>query len=184
VATELYDIPVKKIDGESTTLSAYKGKVLLVVNVASKCGLTPQYTALENLYQGKRASGLEILGFPANNFRGQEPGTDDEIKDFCSTNYDVHFPLFSKVSVLGDDQHPLYKQLTASQPGATGDGPMRERLKGYGITPSNPGEVLWNFEKFLVGRDGKVVERFAPDVAPDDPRLLAAIDAELAKKAH
>lgn len=182
--TALYDIPVKKIDSESTTLNSYKGKVLLVVNVASKCGLTPQYTALEKLYQGKRADGFEILGFPANNFKGQEPGSDAEIQDFCSTNYDVHFPLFSKISVVGDDQHPLYKQLTASQPAATGDGPMRERLKGYGITPSKEGDVLWNFEKFLVSRDGKVVGRFAPDVTPDDPRLVAAIDAELAKKSH
>lgn len=178
----LYDIPVKKIDGESTTLGSYKGKVLLVVNVASKCGLTPQYTALEQLYQGKHADGFEILGFPANNFKGQEPGTEAEIQSFCKTNYDVHFPLFSKVSVLGSDQHPLYKELTASQPKATGDGPMRERLQGYGIEPSKGADVVWNFEKFLVSRDGKVVGRFAPDITPDDPRLVAAIDAELAKK--
>lgn len=182
MATTLYDIPVKTIDGANATLSPYKGKVLMVVNVASKCGLTPQYTALEQLYQSKHSNGFEILGFPANNFRGQEPGTDNEIKDFCSTNYDVHFPLFSKISVEGDDKHPLYKQLTTSQPIATGEGPMRERLKGYGITPTKEGEVLWNFEKFLVSRDGKVVGRFSPDVTPDDPRLVAAIDAELAKK--
>lgn len=182
MAAALYDIPVKKIDGAAGTLSPYKGKVLLVVNVASKCGLTPQYTALEKLYQSKRAAGLEILGFPANNFKGQEPGTDAEIQSFCSTSYDVHFPLFSKISVLGGDQHPLYKQLTAAQPSATGEGPMRERLKGYGIETSQGNDVLWNFEKFLVSRDGKVVGRFAPDVTPDDPRLVAAIDAELAKK--
>lgn len=179
MTTALHDIPLKQIDGASTTLSRYKGKVLLIVNVASACGLTPQYTALEKLYQDKRATGLDVLGFPANNFGGQEPGTDSEIKEFCSTRYDVHFPLFSKISVVGNDQHPLYSKLIAAQPTATGAGPMRERLKGYGIQPKNETDVLWNFEKFLVSRDGKVVGRFAPDIAPDDPRLLAAIDAEL-----
>jgi glutathione peroxidase len=177
----LYEIPLKQIDGTPSNLGSYKGKVLLVVNVASKCGLTPQYTELEKLYQSKQGKGLEVLGFPANNFKGQEPGTEAEIKDFCSTNYDVHFPLFSKISVLGSDQHPLYSTLVAAQPAATGEGPMRERLKGYGADPQNKTDVLWNFEKFLVSRDGKVVGRFSPDVTPDDPRLVAAIDAELAK---
>jgi glutathione peroxidase len=135
------------------------------------------------LYQGKRASGLEVLGFPANNFKGQEPGSDSEISNFCSVNYDVHFPLFSKISVLGEDRHPLYAQLTAAQPAAIGDGPFRERLKGYGVNPENPVDVLWNFEKFLLSRKGEVVARFAPDVAADDPRLVSAIDAELAKPA-
>ena len=181
MTASLYDIPLKKIDGADGSLANYGGKVLLVVNVASKCGLTPQYQGLESLYQNKHAAGLEVLGFPANNFKGQEPGTDDEIRDFCSTNYDVHFPLYSKISVLGDDQHPLYTRLTAAQPAAIGDGPFRERLKGYGVNPTNPADVLWNFEKFLVSRQGKVVARFAPDVAADDPRLLSAIDAELAK---
>ena len=182
MASPLYQIPVKQIDGSNTNLAPYQGKVLLVVNVASKCGLTPQYTGLEKLYQDKRAKGLEVLGFPANNFMGQEPGTDDEIKDFCSTNYDVHFPLFSKISVVGSDQHPLYGHLVAAQPEVTGEGGMRERLKGYGITPTEKPNVVWNFEKFLVSRDGKVVGRFAPDITPDDPRLAAAIDAELAKQ--
>ncbi len=177
----LYEIPLKQIDGMPSNLGRYKGKVLLVVNVASKCGLTPQYTELEKLYQSKQGKGLEVLGFPANNFKGQEPGTEAEIKDFCSTSYDVHFPLFSKLSVLGSDQHPLYSKLVAAQPAATGEGPMRERLKGYGVDPTNKTDVLWNFEKFLVSRDGKVVGRFSPDVTPDDPRLIAAIDAELAK---
>ncbi len=181
MTTSLYDIPLKQIDGAAGSLAKYGGKVLLVVNVASKCGLTPQYTGLESLYQSKRAAGLEVLGFPANNFKGQEPGSDAEIRDFCSTSYDVHFPLFSKISVLGEDQHPLYAQLTAAQPAAVGDGPFRERLKGYGVNPENPADVLWNFEKFLVSRQGEVVARFAPDVAADDPRLVAAIDAELAK---
>ena len=111
MAQALYDIALKSIDGQATSLAAYRGKVLLVVNVASKCGLTPQYSGLEKLYQDKRAHGLEVLGCPANNFKGQEPGTDDEIASFCATGYDVHFPLFSKISVLGEDQHPLYAQL-------------------------------------------------------------------------
>jgi glutathione peroxidase len=180
----LYDIPLQRIDGTSTTLSPFKGKVLLIVNVASKCGLTPQYTGLEKLYQSKRLSGLEVLGFPANNFMGQEPGTDAEIRSFCSTAYDVHFPLFSKISVVGSDQHPLYTKLIAAQPAATGEGAMRAKLAAHGISAQSKTDVLWNFEKFLVGRDGKVVARFAPDIAPDDPRLVAAIDAELAKTVH
>ncbi|PWR20065.1 glutathione peroxidase [Zavarzinia compransoris] len=179
----LFDIPVTRIDGAEGTLAPFAGKVLLIVNVASKCGLTPQYAGLEALYQAKKDAGLEILGFPANNFLGQEPGTDAEIQDFCSTSFDVHFPLFSKISVLGDDQHPLYGFLTAAQPAATGDGPFRERLKGFGIERDAPPAVLWNFEKFLIGRDGKVAGRFAPDIAADDPRLTAAIDAALAKAA-
>lgn len=177
----LYDISLKQIDGTSGSLAAYRGKVLLLVNVASKCGLTPQYGALESLYQSKRAEGLEVLGFPANNFKGQEPGSDADIREFCSTSYDVHFPLFSKISVLGEDQHPLYAELTTAQPEAIGDGPFRERLKGYGIKPEKPIDVLWNFEKFLVSRRGQVVARFAPDVTPDDSRLVSAVDAELAK---
>ena len=176
----LHDIPVNRIDGAPSSLGAYAGKVLLVVNVASKCGLTPQYAGLEKLYEDKRAQGLEVLGFPANDFGSQEPGTDAEISDFCSLTYDVKFPMFSKISVLGAGQHPLYAALTAAQPSATGDGPFRERLKGYGISPANPVDVLWNFEKFLVGRDGKVIARFAPDITADDPRLVAAIDDALA----
>jgi glutathione peroxidase len=181
VTTSLYDIPLKQIDGTAGNLAAYRGKVLLLVNVASKCGLTPQYEGLEDLYQSKRAAGLEVVGFPANDFKGQEPGSDAEIREFCSTSYDVHFPLFSKISVLGEDQHPLYAELTAAQPAAIGDGPFRERLKGYGVNPENPNDVLWNFEKFLVNRQGRVMARFAPDVTADDSRLVSAVDAELAK---
>lgn len=118
---------------------------------------------------------------PANNFKGQEPGSDEEIQSFCSTEYNVQFPLYSKISVLGDDQHPLYAELTAAQPQAIGEGPFRERLKGFGIQPTDPKEVLWNFEKFLVNRQGEVVARFSPDVTADDPRLLEAIEAELAR---
>jgi glutathione peroxidase len=179
----IYDIPLKTIDGTAGSLAQYRGKVLLIVNVASKCGLTPQYEGLEGLYQDKRDDGLEILGFPANNFAGQEPGTDSEIRDFCTLKFDVHFPLFSKISVLGEDRHPLYAALTAAQPDAIGEGPFRETLKGYGIHPANRVDVLWNFEKFLVDRQGRIVARFAPDVTADDPRLIAAIDAELAKAA-
>jgi glutathione peroxidase len=181
MTSTVYDIPVKKIDGASASLADYRGQVLLVVNVASKCGLTAQYTGLEALYQNKHAKGLQILGFPANNFKGQEPGSDAEISEFCSVNYDVHFPLFSKISVLGQDQHPLYAALTKAQPAATGEGPFREKLLGFGVNPDNKQDVLWNFEKFLISRTGEVVGRFSPDVTADDPRLLAAIDAELAK---
>ncbi|KVZ11881.1 glutathione peroxidase [Burkholderia stagnalis] len=183
MSSTLYDIPVNAIDGSPTSLRAFKGKVLLVVNVASKCGLTPQYEGLEALYEDKRERGLEVLGFPANNFKGQEPGTDAEIQAFCTGTFGVKFPLFSKISVVGGDQHPLYRTLTQAQPQATGDGPFRERLKGYGIEPNPAPDVLWNFEKFLVSRDGEVVARFAPNTASDDPALVAAIDAELAKGA-
>ena len=179
MSQNLYDIPLTSIEGTALTLQQFEGKVLLVVNVASRCGLTPQYEGLEKLYQDKRSQGLEVLGFPANNFKEQEPGSDEEIRAFCSTSYDVTFPLFSKISVVGGDQHPLYSSLTNSQPAATGDGPFRERLKSYGIEPNTAPDVLWNFEKFLVSRDGRVVGRFSPDIVSDDPRLVAAIDAEL-----
>ena len=175
----IQDVPLKRIDGAPATLADYQGKVLLVVNVASKCGLTKQYEGLEALYRDKQAAGLEVLGFPANNFKGQEPGSDEEIADFCSTTYDVTFPMFSKISVTGEDIHPLYQGLTAARPAATGDGAMRERLKGFGIETGGPSDVVWNFEKFLVGRDGEVVGRFAPDVTVDDPRVVEAIDAAL-----
>ena len=181
--TTIQNIPLSRIDGSSASLKDYDGKVLLVVNVASKCGLTPQYEGLEALYRQRRADGFEVLGFPANNFGGQEPGTDAEIASFCSLSYEVDFPLFSKISVQGGDQHPLYAELTARQPAAIGEGPFRERLKGYGIAADRPADVLWNFEKFLIGRNGEVVARFSPDVAADDARLLAAIDTELAKVA-
>ena len=179
MADTLYNIPLRTIDNQHTTLAPYKGKVLLIVNVASKCGLTPQYEGLEALYRQKHDDGLEILGFPANNFLGQEPGTEAEIADFCSLTYDVTFPMFSKISVVGTVKHPLYDILTEAQPEAVSAGPMRERLVKFGIPVSPPGEVLWNFEKFLVSRDGEVVERFAPDVEAGDPRLIASIEREL-----
>lgn len=181
--TAIQDIQLKRIDGGADTLAAHRGKVLLIVNVASKCGLTPQYEGLEKLFEAKRAQGLEILGFPANNFLSQEPGSDAEIADFCSTTYNVQFPMYSKISVAGADQHPLYTELTKAQPNAIGEGPHRARLEGFKI-PTNPApDVLWNFEKFVVARNGEVVARFAPDVTADDPRLVSVLDAELAKSA-
>ena len=182
MANELYEIPVKTIDGTDTNLGEYKDKVLLVVNVASKCGLTPQYEGLENLYENYREKGFEVLGFPANNFMGQEPGTEEEIKDFCDSNYNVQFPLFSKISVKGGDQHQLYHYLTETKPETdVNDGGLEEKLKGYGSQRSEPSEVLWNFEKFLIGKDGEIAARFAPDVTPDDERLTAKLEEELAK---
>ena len=184
MSTAIYDIPLQSITGEPTSLGDFKGKVLLVVNVASKCGLTPQYEGLEKLYELYRGQGLVITGFPANDFKQQEPGTNEEIQSFCSLNYDVQFPLFSKITVLGPEKHPLYTALEAAQPKATSlsEVPFREKLKGYGIEAQPEPEITWNFEKFLVSRDGEVVSRFAPDTQPDAPELIAAIESELAKK--
>lgn len=182
MTNKLYEIPVKTIEGEETNLSEYKDKVLLVVNVASKCGLTPQYEGLEKLYEKYRGRGFEILGFPANNFMEQEPGTNEEIKNFCSTNYNVQFPLFSKISVKGDDRHELYQYLTETKPETdVNDGDLEEKLKGYGSERSQPDEVLWNFEKFLIGKNGEIAARFAPDVTPEDERLRSKVEEELAK---
>jgi len=142
----VYDIPVKTIEGTETTLNHYQGKVLLVVNVASKCGLTPQYEGLQKLYQDKKAEGLEILGFPANNFLEQEPGSEAEIQEFCSVNYKVDFPLFAKISVAGEDKHPLYTTLTQAIPERIGEGPWWKDLVDYDLTPNQPPEVLWNFD--------------------------------------
>jgi glutathione peroxidase len=175
------DIEFRTMDGESGRLSDYAGAVVLVVNVASKCGLTPQYEGLQQLYTEKRARGFTVLAFPANNFGGQEPGADHEIAEFCSTNYSVTFPVMSKISVVGDDQHPLYAALTREAPAAPGKAEMREALRGHGMTPTEDPDVLWNFEKFLVAKDGRVVARFAPPVAPDSPVLVEAIDTELAR---
>jgi glutathione peroxidase len=183
MSASIYDIPVRKITGEEASLAEFKGKVLLVVNVASKCGLTPQYEGLEKVYEQYRGQGLVIAGFPANDFRAQEPGTSEEIQSFCSLNYGIQFPLFDKITVVGDGKHPLYSALIAAQPQAVNlaEVPFREKLKGYGIDPNPEPEVLWNFEKFLVSRSGAVVERFAPDTQPDAPAMVAAIEAELAK---
>ncbi len=154
--------------------------MLLLVNVASKCGLTPQYAALESLHRRYVDRGLRVLAFPANDFRGQEPGSNDEILEFCRTSYDVTFPVFAKIGVTGPDKHELYAELTRAQGRAIGDPDAhRQRQREYGITPTEEPEILWNFEKFLVGRDGRVAARFSPRVEPDAPELIAALEAEL-----
>jgi glutathione peroxidase len=173
MATSIYDIPLKRIDGTPATLGAYKGDVLLIVNVASKCGLTPQYDGLETLYKEKHVEGLDVLGFPCNQFGGQEPGTEGEIAEFCRLTYGVEFPMFAKLDVKGPDQHPLYTALTEAQP---------QRTLSPRVANPKPaeGDVRWNFEKFLVARDGRVIGRFDPNVTPEDPVLTGAIEAALA----
>jgi glutathione peroxidase len=155
---------MKDIDGKDVNLAQYAGKVILIVNVASKCGNTPQYAALESAYQQYKDKGFVILGFPANNFGEQEPGSNEEIKQFCTGKYDVTFPMFSKISVKGDDIAPLYKHLTSLD-----------------TKPAPKGDITWNFEKFLIGRDGTVVARFSPRTKPNDPQIVAAVEAALAK---
>ena len=162
--TTIHDFELKTIDGKAQKLSAWQGKVLLVVNVASKCGLTPQYQGLEALYEEKKDAGFAVLGFPCNQFGGQEPGSDADVAAFCSTTYGVSFPLFSKLEVNGKGRAPLYAWLTA------------EKTK-----PDGPGDIAWNFAKFVIGKDGRVKARFNPRVAPDDPALRAAIDSALAE---
>lgn len=178
--TDIQSIPLTRIDGTPAQLADYDGKVLLIVNVASKCGLTPQYEGLEALYRAKNGEGLEILGFPANNFKGQEPGTEEEIAAFCSLTYDVTFPMFSKVSVKGGDQHPLYKALTEAQPEPAGAGAFRKRMVDSGLGPEKPEDVLWNFEKFLVSREGQVIGRYSPNMPVTDPVIAQDIDKALA----
>jgi glutathione peroxidase len=160
---KLYDIPLKDINGKDAALKDYKGKVLLIVNVASKCGFTPQYKGLEALHQKYKDKGLAVLGFPCNDFGSQEPGTNEEIKEFCSSKYSVTFPLFDKLHVKGAEQHPLYAELSG---------------KGSPF----PGDVKWNFGKFLVSRDGKILKRFDSKTAPDSPELIAAVEAALSVK--
>jgi len=162
-ADSLYDIPLKDIDGKDTSLKPYQGKVLLIVNVASKCGFTPQYTALEALYQKYKDQGLVVLGFPCNQFGGQEPGTDTEIKQFCTSKYNVTFPMFDKIEVNGTGRNPLYEQLA-------------------GKSSPFPGNIGWNFTKFLISRDGKILKRFNSPVKPDAPEVAKAIEAALAAK--
>ena len=180
--TDIQNIPLKTIKGTDASLADYAGKVVLVVNVASKCGLTPQYEGVERLYAEYREKGLVVAGFPANDFGAQEPGSNEDIATFCTTNFGVDFPMFEKIVVTGPDKHPLYAALTSAAPDAQGEGgAFREKLIGYGITPGDAPEVLWNFEKFLIGKDGAVKARFAPTTAPDDPALVAAIDKELSE---
>jgi glutathione peroxidase len=179
----IQSIPVRRITGEETTLNEHNGKVVLIVNVASKCGLTPQYEALESLYRQYRDKGFVIAGFPCNDFKGQEPGTHEEIQSFCTLNFGVDFPLYEKITVVGEGRHPLYSALIAAQPKAisTSKTPYAEELQGYGIQTNPEPEVLWNFEKFIVSRNGSVAARFAPNTVPNDPALLEALEAELAK---
>jgi glutathione peroxidase len=162
-ADSLYDIPLKDIDGQATSLKPYAGKVLLIVNVASQCGYTPQYTALEADYQKYAGQGLVICGFPCNQFRSQEPGTDAEIKQFCTAKYQVTFPLFDKLEVNGENRHPLYVTLA-------------------GTNSPFAGDIHWNFTKFVVGRDGQIVARFDSKVKPDAAEMIKAIETALAAK--
>lgn len=176
----VHDFTARDIHGTDTSLGAYKGKWLLVVNVASKCGLTPQYSGLEALHRKYQSKGLTVLGFPCNQFAGQEPGTEAEIRQFCATNYDVSFPLFGKVDVNGDTAHPLFKHLRAAQPGSVAPGsPMYEHLQKTNPDSLKSDVVRWNFTKFLVDPQGKVAKRYEPDVPPEQieadlaPRLAA-----------
>jgi glutathione peroxidase len=162
-ADTLYSVPLKDIDGQPTSLKAYKGKVLLIVNVASKCGYTPQYTGLEALQEKYKDKGFSVLGFPCNQFGGQEPGTDEEIKQFCSSKYQVTFPLFDKIYVNGPNRHPLYTMLA-------------------GDASPFPGDIKWNFSKFLIGPDGKILKRFESKVKPDSAELVQAVEAALRGK--
>ena len=162
-AESIYDIKLKDIDGKDTTLAAYKGKVLLIVNVASKCGFTPQYKSLEATYQKYKDKGFAVLGFPCNQFGGQEPGTNEEIKQFCSSKYNVTFPLFDKIEVNGANRHPLYVTLA-------------------GEKSPFPGNIKWNFNKFLIGKDGQILKRFDSKATPDSPEVIEAVEAALAAK--
>lgn len=158
-ATSIYEFSMKDIDGKTVKLEDFKGKAVLIVNVASKCGNTPQYEGLEKIYKQYKDKGFVVLGFPANNFMGQEPGSEADIKQFCTLKYNVTFPMFSKISVKGDDIHPLYKYLTQA---------------------SNPtGDVRWNFGKFLIGKDGKIIARFDPKTLPESQEVTSAIESAL-----
>ena len=162
-ASALYDFKISSIDNQPVSLGDYQGKVLLMVNVASQCGYTPQYAGLEALYEKYKDKGLVVMGFPANNFGAQEPGTNEEIKTFCSRKYSVKFPMFSKISVKGGDEAPLYQYLTKT------------------ASPSVAGEIKWNFTKFLVDKQGNVISRFEPNVTPDSPEVTSAVEKALAK---
>jgi glutathione peroxidase len=181
MATAIEQIPLTTIDVKDSSLGAYAGQVRLVVNVASRCGLTPQYAGLEALHEKYADRGLAVLGFPANEFGAQEPGSDVEIREFCTASYGVRFPMFSKIIVKGVGQHPLYRALTTARSEArTLDGSgFRQKLIGYGIQVGEPKEILWNFEKFLIDRQGNVIERFSPDVPPDASIVVSAIEQAL-----
>lgn len=163
-AENLYDFTVQDINGEKVNLTDYKGKVLLIVNTASKCGFTPQYEGLQKIYEKYQDQDFVILGFPANNFMNQEPGTNDEIENFCQVNYGVTFPMFSKISVRGKNIHPLYKFLTNKN-----------------TNPEHSGKITWNFNKFLIDREGNIVDRFGSRTKPESKKLIAALEKELKK---
>ena len=176
----LFDLPLKTITGEDTSLAPFQGHVLLVVNTASKCGLTPQYEALEKLYGTYKHCGFEVLGFPANDFAGQEPGSNEDIQNFCTTKFNVTFPMFEKVVATGPEKADLYKLLIDAQPTAkVADPSFHDKLRGYGLTVNDAPELSWNFEKFLVNRKGEVVARFSPDTVPTDAVVIQAIEREL-----
>jgi glutathione peroxidase len=160
----VYDFNVKDINGNETVLNDYSGKVILMVNVASKCGYTYQYEGLEKIYEKYKDKGFVILGFPTNNFLGQEPGTNEQIKEFCTLTYGVSFPMFSKISVKGKEKEPLYLFLTDKK-----------------TNPQFGGEITWNFNKFLIGKNGEIVNRFDTKVNPDDPKIISSIESELKK---
>lgn len=160
----MYEFTMKDIDGNDVSLEKYKGNVVMLVNVASRCGLTPQYEGLQAIYDKYKDRGFTVLGFPANNFMGQEPGTEAEIKEFCSLNYNVGFPMFSKISVKGTDQHPLYRFLTHPE-----------------TNPGFDGDITWNFEKFLADREGKIIARFSPRTVPTDAEVIEKLEAALVK---
>ena len=160
-ATTVHDFELNNINGENIPLKKFEGQVLLIVNTASECGYTPQYEGLQSLYEEYKDKGVAVLGFPANNFGGQEPGTDEEIKQFCKVNYGVTFPMFSKISVKGDDINPLFDYLTSQS------------------NPDFTGEIKWNFEKFLIGKDGQLLRRFRSDVTPQSDQIINAIDKAL-----
>ena len=178
---DLFSLPLTRNDGSISTLTDYRGKVLLIVNVASKCGLTPQYDALEKIYARFRDAGLEVLAFPANDFAGQEPGSNEEIAQFCRSTFGTSFPMFSKITVVGPSKHPLYAALIDALPHSEGAGKqaMVDGLVKFGVTPNLEPELMWNFEKFLIGRDGKPVARFSPDTLPDSPAVTQAIEHAL-----
>lgn len=178
----LQDIPLRRIDGTQASLADYRNQVLLIVNVASKCGFTPQYEGLEKLQERYSSRGFTVLGFPANDFAEQEPGTNAEIAQFCTTNFGVKFPLFEKITVVGPQKHPLYAALTEALPKRENNTrELRQHLIEFGVTPTSEPEVLWNFEKFLVNREGVPVARLGSDIEPNDPKLLSRIEALLAK---
>lgn len=179
MSSSIHDIAVTRLNGEATTLGSYRGQVLLIVNVASKCGLTPQYHGLQKLHE--RFEGLQVLGFPCNDFAGQEPGSAADIQSFCDMNYRIGFPLFDKLKINSEPRHPLYAALIDAQPVArpSGSDKLMKMLGQHGLLPKRESDVTWNFEKFLVGKDGEVLARFAPDVEPDDRAMVAAVEAAL-----